>query len=166
MSRYSCCFCGGSTEGASDADYIRISVQFPAADSRTIQWFGGHASCFDIASAPGHTVERMVDGDIVDGGESRPRVIAIPVYEPARGYDAPVEGGHIDVQTTGAEIAISGDRAGWRDLARWCLALSDPAAPAHSLVRLTPGIVPLTGRSAPVVFARASPQDFTDTNQP
>ncbi|WP_456316011.1 Imm32 family immunity protein [Rhizomonospora bruguierae] len=43
---------------------------------------------------------------------------------------------------------------GLRDLARWCLALSDEAAHPGAHVHLDPGIIPLALESMPLMLAR------------
>ena len=50
---------------------------------------------------------------------------------------------HLDARLSGDHMALTGDPAGLRDLARWCLALSDPDVPGYSKVRLDP-TYPLT----------------------
>lgn len=53
-----------------------------------------------------------------------------------------------------APVEIFGDSAGLRDLARWCLALSDPTAPPGAHVHLDPGVMPLSLESSPLMLAR------------
>jgi hypothetical protein len=73
---------------------------------------------------------------------------------------ADVEGGSLVVEHTGEGVSVSGDSAGLRDLARWCLAVSDEAAPPYSHIHLDPGTVPLTGSSSPILIFRAEPDDL------
>src|SRR5213083_562400 len=49
---------------------------------------------------------------------------------------------------------IIGDPAGLRDLARMCLALSDPRVPHGAYIHLDAGINPLDLRSASLMLAR------------
>ncbi|WP_436837404.1 Imm32 family immunity protein [Micromonospora matsumotoense] len=51
-------------------------------------------------------------------------------------------------------VEVFGDSTGLRDLARWCLALSDSTAPPGAHVHLDPGIVPLSLESSPLMLAR------------
>jgi hypothetical protein len=51
-------------------------------------------------------------------------------------------------------VEILADRAGLRDLARWCLALADDEAPNGAHVHLDPGTAPLTMSAAPLLIAR------------
>lgn len=81
-------------------------------------------------------------------------VLTIPGYDPARGAVAPVEGGCITAEVSNDGIMLTGDPAGLRDLARWCMALADPAAPDGVHVHLDPSIVPLTSRSVPLLIGR------------
>jgi hypothetical protein len=80
--------------------------------------------------------------------------LSIPGYDPQRGVVAPAEGGSIVVEVRGGAVEIFGDPAGLRDLARWCLALSDPAAPPGAHVHLDPGVMPLSLESSPLMLAR------------
>lgn len=158
MKRISCFICGGDASDASDSEYVDVSVRFPGVDSPQIQWFGGHASCIDAAAAPGYYVYRPSGHDIE--AEPRPRLVAVPRYEAAHGVRVDVEGGHLDARLSGDHVALTGNPAGLRDLARWCLALSDPDVPDHSKVRLDPGEVPISDGSTPMLLARATASDF------
>jgi hypothetical protein len=80
--------------------------------------------------------------------------LSVPAYDPRRGVVATAEGGTVTVDVRGGAVEIFGDPAGLRDLARWCLALSDETAPAGSHIHLDPGIVPLALESAPLMLAR------------
>ena len=82
-------------------------------------------------------------------------VLTIPGYDPTRGAVAPVEGGCITVELEGNGIMIAGDPAGLRDLARWCMAIADPAAPDGTHIHLDPSVVPLTSKSLPLLIARS-----------
>ena len=79
--------------------------------------------------------------------------IEVPPYNSAIGVVAPCEGGEITVAIDGNAIYIKGNPAGLRDLARWCLALSDPDAPLGAHVHLDPGVVPLTQESEALLLA-------------
>ncbi|MCW3841065.1 hypothetical protein ONA70_13235 [Micromonospora yasonensis] len=81
-------------------------------------------------------------------------VLSVPGYDNAQGVVAPVEGGTVSVEVVGGSIEIFGDRAGLRDLARWCLALSDERAPSGAHIHLDPGTFPLSLDSAPLMLAR------------
>lgn len=81
-------------------------------------------------------------------------VLSVPGYDRARGVVAPVEGGTVSVEIVDGSVEISGDRAGLRDLARWCLALSDERAPCGAHIHLDPGTLPLSLDSAPLMLAR------------
>ena len=80
--------------------------------------------------------------------------MTVEPYDPRRGVVADVEGGRITVTVDGDEVAITGDEAGLRDLARWCLALSDTAAPRGAHVHLDPNVVPLSSKSLPLRVER------------
>ncbi len=82
-------------------------------------------------------------------------VLAIPRYDPSRGAAAPVEGGSVSVELSNDGVVLAGDAAGLRDLARWCMALADPAAPDGVHVHLDPSTVPLTGQSLPLLITRS-----------
>ncbi|GIF68261.1 hypothetical protein Ais01nite_62960 [Asanoa ishikariensis] len=86
--------------------------------------------------------------------------LAVPAYDPGRGVVAPAEGGNITIEVRGGTVEIFGDPAGLRDLARWCLALSDGNAPPGAHIHLDPGTVPLTLESASLMLAR-DPQTAT-----
>jgi hypothetical protein len=80
--------------------------------------------------------------------------VSVPVYDALAGVIAPVEGGTVTVEIRDGSVEIFGDAAGLRDLARWCLALSDAQAPTGSHVHLDPGTIPLAVKSAPLMLAR------------
>ena len=80
--------------------------------------------------------------------------LSVPAYDPNRGAVAPAEGGNVTVEIRNGTVEIFGDPAGLRDLARWCLALSDESAPPGSHIHLDPGTIPLTLESAPLMLAR------------
>jgi hypothetical protein len=67
---------------------------------------------------------------------------------------ADVEGGDLTVSFDGDEIVIAGNPAGLRDLARWCLVISDEDAPRGVHVHLDPNVTPLTIGSLPIVITR------------
>lgn len=74
--------------------------------------------------------------------------ISVPAYDPSRGVASSPEGGELAVSVEGSEVLISGDPAGLRDLARWCLAVSIAQVGSH--VHLDAG-ASLTGDSASLV---------------
>lgn len=76
----------------------------------------------------------------------------------------PAEGGNVAVEICDGSVEIFGDRAGLRDLARWCLALADPNAPSGVHIHLDPGIIPLTQESASLMLARDPRRDRTPTD--
>ena len=80
--------------------------------------------------------------------------LTVQSYDPTRGAVADVEGGSLLVDIDNDEIALVGDAAGLRDLARWCLALADPAAPDGSHVHLDPNITPLVEDTYPLRIER------------
>lgn len=80
--------------------------------------------------------------------------LSIRRYDAARGAVADVEGGNVTITVNASEVLISGDAAGLRDLARWCLVISDDTAPHGSHIHLDPDVVPLTRSSMPIVIAR------------
>ena len=80
--------------------------------------------------------------------------VSVPAYDPRTGVVAPVEGGTVIVEIHHGTVEIFGDPAGLRDLARWCLALSDEKAPTGAHVHLDPGTVPLAVESMPLMLAR------------
>jgi hypothetical protein len=83
-------------------------------------------------------------------------VLSVPAYNSRTGVVAPVEGGTVTIEIRDGAVEIFGDPAGLRDLARWCLALSDPQAPPGAHVHLDPGTVPLAVESVPLMLARES----------
>jgi hypothetical protein len=80
--------------------------------------------------------------------------LSVPGYDSLRGVVAPTEGGSIIVEVRDGTVEVFGDAAGLLDLARWCLALSDPAAPPGAHVHLDAGVVPLSLTSRPLMLAR------------
>jgi hypothetical protein len=82
-------------------------------------------------------------------------VIELPDYDVSRGVVVLVEeGGSVSVSVGPDGVEILGDRAGLRDLARWCLALADDHAPSGAHVHLDPGTIPLITSSGPLMLAR------------
>src|SRR4051794_27095266 len=81
-------------------------------------------------------------------------VLSVPPYNARTGVVAPVEGGTITVEIRDGVVEIFGDPAGLRDLARWCLALSDAAAPSGAHIHLDPGTIPLGLESVSLMLAR------------
>jgi len=79
--------------------------------------------------------------------------VSVQRYDPRRGAVADVEGGTIRVSLDGGGVYILGDAAGLRDLARWCLALTDPDAKRGSHVHLDPNVTPLAVDSLPLLIA-------------
>lgn len=67
---------------------------------------------------------------------------------------ADVEGGDVTVSFGDNEIVIAGSSAGLRDLARWCLVISDEDAPNGVHVHLDPNVTPLTVGSLPIIITR------------
>ena len=102
----------------------------------------------------GRSIRRTYSAFRVSHPGGMENVLAIPSYDPTRGAVAPVEGGCVTVELSGDGIMLSGDPAGLRDLARWCMALADPAAPDDVHVHFDPSMVPLTSRSLPLLIAR------------
>lgn len=88
-------------------------------------------------------------------------MLGVPTYDPAKGVAPPVEGGFVTVDLSDSEVVLRGDPAGLRDLARWCLALADPAAPSGVHVHLDPSIVPLTSASVPLLIERRDSEQQT-----
>ena len=80
--------------------------------------------------------------------------ITVRPYDRSRGAVADVEGGDVTVSFGDDEIVISGNSAGLRDLARWCLVISDEDAPLGAHIHLDPNVGPLTAGSLPIVIAR------------
>ena len=60
----------------------------------------------------------------------------------------------VTITMKGGEVMISGDAAGLRDLARWCLVIADESAPTGAHIHLDPDVVPLTNSSMPIVIDR------------
>ena len=83
-------------------------------------------------------------------------VLSVPAYSSETGVIAPVEGGTVTIEIRDGSVEIFGDPAGLRDLARWCLALSDTQAPSGAHVHLDPGTIPLAVESVPLMLARHS----------
>ncbi len=76
------------------------------------------------------------------------------------GVRTEVEGGHLDARLSGDHMALTGDPAGLRDLARGCLALSDPDVPDYSKIQLNPGAVPISDGSTSMLLVRSKSSDF------
>lgn len=85
--------------------------------------------------------------------ENSRTTISVQGYDPNRGVVADVEGGRIQVSVDSGGVLIAGDRAGLRDLARWCLAISDEAAPPGTHVHLDPSITPLDANSVSLTIS-------------
>ena len=83
-------------------------------------------------------------------------LIDLPVvpYNPARGVVVSTEGGSATVGFEGTGVMITGDAAGLRDLARWCLALANPDVPHGRHVHLEPWTTPLNEGSLPLLLMR------------
>jgi hypothetical protein len=80
--------------------------------------------------------------------------LSVPRYRRDTGVVAPVEGGTVRVRLVDGVVQIAGDPAGLRDLARWCLALSDASAPDGSHIHLDPGHSPLDLESVSLLIER------------
>jgi hypothetical protein len=80
--------------------------------------------------------------------------LSVPAYDAQRGVVAPAEGGTVTVEVREGAVEIFGDPAGLRDLARWCLALADPAVPDGAHIHLDPGIIPLAPDSMHLSLSR------------
>jgi hypothetical protein len=80
--------------------------------------------------------------------------ITVQSYDRARGAVADVEGGAVEVSLDDGEIFIAGDPAGLRDLARWCLVISDEGVPSGVHVHLDANVSPLAAESLPIVITR------------
>jgi len=80
--------------------------------------------------------------------------VSVPAYDPRVGVVAPAEGGTVTVEIVDGSVEIFGDPAGLRDLARMCLALSDPQVPRGAHIHLDAGISPLDLGSASLMLAR------------
>jgi len=80
--------------------------------------------------------------------------LSIPAYDPTVGVVAPAEGGTVTVEIVDGSVEIFGDPAGLRDLARMCLALSDPRVPHGAHIHLDAGINSLDLGSASLMLAR------------
>jgi hypothetical protein len=82
--------------------------------------------------------------------------LTVPDYSPARGVVIHPEGEGGDVLVRQGEfgVEILANRAGLRDLARWCLALADEQAPNGSHVHLDQGTDPLTTTAVPLMIGR------------
>jgi len=82
--------------------------------------------------------------------------LTVPDYDPARGVVIypEQEGGFVLVSSAESGIEILGDRAGLRDLARWCLALAAQEAPDGVHVHLDPGSIPLMSSAMPLMIGR------------
>lgn len=100
----------------------------------------------------GHLVRPGVDqnDDVTKQGPT----ITVRPYDPSRGPVADMEGGDVTVSFGENEIIIAGSAAGLRDLARWCLVISDETAPAGAHIHLDPNVSPLTRGSLPIIITR------------
>ena len=68
------------------------------------------------------------------------RTVSVPRHIAGDGVRIEPEGGSLTVSLAAGEIVIAGNAAGLRDLARWCLALSDPEVPIGAHAHLDPGV--------------------------
>lgn len=91
--------------------------------------------------------------------------LSVPRYNPRTGVVAPNEGGTIRVQVSNGTVELYGDPAGLRDLARWCLSLSDSTGPRGGHIHLDPNISPLSSESLPLLIAREDDIDDGPTNK-
>src|SRR4051794_37597149 len=90
-----------------------------------------------------------------DGIEDRITISAVR-YDRSRGVIIDdQEHGHLVVELSGNAILISGDAPGLRDLARWCLALSDELVAPGVHVHLDPGLL-LPDASEPLILQRTT----------
>jgi len=80
--------------------------------------------------------------------------LSVPRYRRDVGVVAPVEGGTIRVELVDGVVQVIGDPAGLRDLARWCLSLSDPSVLDGGHIHLDPGYSPLSSESVALLIAR------------
>lgn len=87
--------------------------------------------------------------------------LSVPRYRRDVGVVAPVEGGTLHVELVDGTVQLSADPAGLRDLARWCLSLSDPSVPDGMHIHLDPGYIPLSSESVPLLIARHDGIDAT-----
>ncbi|MGW6197602.1 Imm32 family immunity protein [Kribbella sp. NPDC055110] len=92
--------------------------------------------------------------------------LSVPRYRGDVGVIAPVEGGTVRVELVDGAVQLIGDPAGLRDLARWCLSLSDPLVADGRHIHLDPGYVPLSSESVPLVIARDEGIDATPVPSP
>ena len=82
-------------------------------------------------------------------------LIEVADYHKVRGVVVLTEeGGNVVVRQGPEGVEIEADPPGLRDLARWCLALADPAAPSGAHVHLDAGTMPLTHDSASLMLGR------------
>ena len=87
--------------------------------------------------------------------------LSVPRYRREVGVVAPVEGGTVRIELIDGAVQLFGDPAGLRDLARWCLSLSDPSVPDGRHIHLDPGYSPLSSESVPLLIARHDSIDAT-----
>jgi hypothetical protein len=80
--------------------------------------------------------------------------LSVPRYSRDVGVVAPVEGGTVRVEIVDGAVELFGDAAGLRDLARWCLSLSDSSAPNGCHIHLDPEYGPLSAESVPLLITR------------
>jgi len=149
-------------------DGIEVTVRLPGADPAR-QGFGAHRSCFDAVAAPGVRIERFdavaAPGVRIEIAEEPvlPRNVAqhlaVAAYAPETGVEPKLEAGDVTVEVIGDDVVITADGPGLRDLARYCLALADPAAPAYQPVILQPGSYPMMADSRRVLFAKTPPSE-------
>ncbi|MET9271097.1 hypothetical protein [Kribbella sp. NPDC003557] len=84
--------------------------------------------------------------------------IEVADYDASRGVVVLTEeGGDIVVRLGSDGVKIEANPAGLRDLARWCLALADPDAPAGAHIHMNPGQYLLTGDSESLTLGRSDP---------
>src|SRR6266480_7282214 len=102
-------------------------------------------------SHPPHSRKRRFSGKILAVDDI---TLSVPPYDPAIGVVSPTEGGCVTVEIVNGSVEIFGDPAGLRDLARLCMALSDPRTPRGAHIHLDPGINPLDLGSVSLMLAR------------
>lgn len=157
MTRLSCCFCSGGTEKVPPGTYFEFRITLPGLEERGTQWFGAHVSCFNRSTPPAYEIV------LSDPDETRQPALAehvsVAPYRETQGI-VPLEGGNAHLGESSGTVAVTADSAGLRDLARTLLALADPSAPEHTLIRIRPGEIPLVESSAALVIARAASGEF------
>jgi hypothetical protein len=160
--RFVCCFCGQGTIDADVAAYVELRLTLPESADEAVQHLGAHGGCL-AALTRGipllGEIEEVLAPDLELLG---PLLLAVARYDRRRGVvaDARAAAWCSNAPTTGFRSRVT--TAGLRDLARWCLSVSDETAPPYSHIQLDPGTTPLADTSPPDRYSSFAPNPATN----